>query len=65
MKQVVDKKVDLELVGVDGNAFNVVGVFRRQARKEGWEEAEIGKVTEEAMSGDYNHLLATILLHTN
>lgn len=54
------KKITLQLVGLDINAFSVMGAFRRQAQKEGWAEEEIDLVLEEAMSGDYNHLLATV-----
>lgn len=61
---VVDKKVQLQLAGQDGNAFNILGVFSRAAKKEGWTMEEIEKVTNEAMKDDYNHLLATILAHT-
>jgi hypothetical protein len=57
------KKVKLKLVGLDGNAFSVMGAFNRQARKEGWPTEEIDTVLKEAMSGDYNHLLATIAKH--
>ena len=39
----------------------VLGVFKRAARKQGWTPEEIDPVIKEAMSGDYNHLLATIL----
>ena len=56
----VTKKVELDLVGVDGNAFAIMGVFRKAARREGWEKEEINAVLDEAMSGDYNHLVATI-----
>ncbi|HAW81716.1 MAG TPA: hypothetical protein DCX27_19660 [Balneola sp.] len=60
---VVDKKVKLSLVGVDGNAFSVMGEFSRCARLQGWDKEDIDKVLEEAMSGDYNHLLAVIQSH--
>ena len=63
MKKVVNKTVNLELVGVNGNAFMIMGVFQRQARKEGWTQEEIDSVLEEAKSSDYNHLLATISNH--
>lgn len=55
------KKVNLELVGLDGNAFALLGAFRRQARIEGWDHDEISMVMDEAMSGDYNHLLRTLM----
>jgi len=60
-----DKKVKLNLVGLDGNAFSLLGAFQAQARKEGWTKEEIAEVREEAMSGDYNHLLVTIMGHTD
>lgn len=59
------KKVNLKLVGLDGNAFILMGAFRDQAEKEGWTEEEIDTVIEEAMSSDYNHLLATLIKHCN
>jgi len=57
------KKVNLRLVGLDGNAFAVMGAFRRQALKEGWSQDEVKAVLDEAMSGNYDHLLATIADH--
>lgn len=56
----MDKKVKLELIGMDGNAFNLLGAFRRQAKREGWSDKEIKEVTDEAESGDYDHLLFTL-----
>ena len=63
MGKVVDKTVTLELVGLDSSAGSVLGAFQRQARKEGWTQDEIKKVLDEAKSGDYNNLLATIMEH--
>ena len=63
MKKVIDKTVNLDLVGVNGNAFMIMGVFQRQAKREGWTQEEIDMVLTEAKSGDYNHLLATIENH--
>jgi len=55
------KRVNLSLVGLNGNAFNLMGQFRKQAQKEGWTKEEIDEVLNECMSGDYNHLIATLL----
>ena len=63
MKKVIDKTVNLDLVGVDGNVFMIMGVFRRQAEKEDWTQEEIDAVLTEAKSRDYNYLLATIENH--
>jgi hypothetical protein len=59
----MNKKINLKLVGLDGNAFSIMGAFRQQARKEGWTKQEIDSVLEEAMSQDYSHLLASIAKH--
>ena len=63
MEKLVDKTVKLNLVGIDGNAFSLMGAFSRVARQEGWTPEEIKLVTDSCMSGDYNHLLATLANH--
>jgi hypothetical protein len=60
---IVNKKVKLTLVGLDGNAFALLGAFQRKAKREGWTEEEIDAVMEEARSDDYDHLLATLMDH--
>lgn len=57
------KKVKLQLVGLDGNAFSILGAFNRAAKREGWTKQEIDAVTKDATSKDYDHLLATIAEH--
>ncbi len=59
----MEKKVRLRLAGLDGNAHSLMGAFSRQARSEGWTGREIDAVLEEAMKGDYNHLLNTLAGH--
>jgi len=61
---IVNKKVNLDLVGLDGNAFFLMGAFTKQARREGWTEEEIDVVMEACRSSDYDHLLSTLLDHT-
>lgn len=56
--------VELDLVGIDGNAFAVMGAWRRAAKKQGRASDEITKVIADAMSADYNHLLAIIAHHS-
>lgn len=58
------KKVELTLVGLDGNAFSLLGAFQRAARRQGWKAEEIKRVMDEATSSDYNHLLHTLMEHT-
>lgn len=56
-----NKKIKLELVGLDGNAFALMGAFQQQARKEKWTQDEIHSVLNECQQGDYNHLLRTLM----
>ena len=60
----MDKKISLDLEGLDGNAFCLMGAFSKQAKKEEWTEEEINEVLEECKKGDYNHLLQTLIKHT-
>lgn len=55
------KRVKLQLVGLDGNAFNLLGQFKRAAKSQGWSKDEIQEVVDECTSGDYDHLLATLM----
>lgn len=55
------KKVNLNLVGIDSNAFIIMGAFSKQAKKEGWTKEEIDEVMKEAKGGDYDHLLQTFI----
>lgn len=52
--------VTVQLVGVDGNAFNVLGKVRAELRRAGYDNDFIERFTTEATSGDYNHLLAVV-----
>jgi len=63
MTTLVDKKVKLQLVGLDSNAFALMGAFQKNARRQGWSPEEIKKVLDEARSGDYDHLVGTLDSH--
>lgn len=57
-------RVSMNLVGLDGNAFALMGAFQKNAHRQGWEREEIEKVLDECTSGDYNHLLSVLMAHT-
>jgi len=59
----MNKKVKLELIGLDGNAFALMGAFQKQARREGWTADEIKVVIDECTKGDYDHLLSTLIYY--
>lgn len=56
-------KPKLRLVGEDGNAYAILGRAHRAARRAGMPEEEWKAILAEATSGDYDHLLQTMLKH--
>ena len=51
--------ITVELVGKDGNAFNILGICRRAMKRAHLPESEIEAFTQEATSSNYDHLLIT------
>ncbi len=54
------KKLNGTLVGVNGNAFAIMGYFQKEAKKQGWTVDQIAWVLRDARDWDYEHLLKTI-----
>jgi hypothetical protein len=58
---------EVELVGQDGNAFNVMGLCRQAFRAYCRNNTDVNfgvewkKIQAEMMSGDYDHLLQTAM----
>jgi len=61
MGKITEKTVNLDLTSIDSNAYSLMGHFQKQARKEGWDQDEIAAVLKECMSGNYDHLVETLL----
>lgn len=53
-------EVHVQLSGVDGNAFLILGRVQRKMREAGVSKEEISAFVDEATSGDYDALLATV-----
>ena len=53
--------VHVELSGQDGSAYAIIGRTRRELRKAKVEDDVIERFTAEAMSGDYDHVLRTVM----
>lgn len=53
--------VHVKLVGEDGNAFTVLSRVREALRRAGLPREEVKAYLAEAISGDYNNLLATTI----
>jgi hypothetical protein len=57
----MEAKPQVKLVGQDGNAFSILGRCQRAARTAKWDKVRIDAFMEEATSGDYDHLLQTVM----
>ena len=58
-----NERPKLELVGADGNAFNVLGLAKRAAQAAGWPKEDFDAFLQKAISGNYDHLLQTVMEH--
>lgn len=59
------KKITLDITKPYGDRWEMLVAFRNQARSEGWDERDITRVTNKALSRDNDHLLQTIMQYTN
>ena len=53
----------VEIVGMDGNAYSILGRCQAAARKAGWSKEQTEAFFREATSGDYDHLLRVVIKH--
>jgi hypothetical protein len=60
---VASKKVKLTLVGLDSNAFNLMGKFQKAARAQGFSKEYVDDVLNKCMLSDYNNLLRVMMEH--
>ena len=57
--------ITVKLVGTDGNAFAILANMKQALRKHKVSGEDIESFLEEAMSGDYDHLLQTCMKWVN
>ena len=57
-------EVALDFDRVEGNAYALLGAFRKAARRRGCPQADIGRVIDDARSGDYGHLMNVLMRNT-
>jgi len=54
-------KINVKMVGEDGNAFAILGRVSKALRRAGVSKEEIEKYHDEATSGDYDNVLQTTM----
>lgn len=57
-------RAKMSLVGIDGNAFVIIGTVARELRRAGATPEQVKQFQNEAMSGDYDNVLTTALRWT-
>lgn len=53
--------VTVRLTGEDGNAMFIIARVRRALKRAGVPEAELDEFTADAMDGDYDNVLQTVM----
>jgi hypothetical protein len=61
MRDVKHPEVNVQIIGTDSNALALMGRVTRALRAAKVPTAEIDQFREEAMSGDYDNVLRTIM----
>ena len=54
-------EVKFELVGIDSNAFSILGTAQKAARRAGLSKDQIEEYLSEAMGGDYDNVISTTM----
>lgn len=57
--------IEVQLSGVDGNAFCLIGTVARALKQSGAKKEELDEFRKEAMSGDYDNVLQTCMKWVN
>jgi len=61
MSDIKYPRVEVELVGQDGNAFAIMASVSKAMRRANVPQSEIDEYLKESTSGDYDNLLATAM----
>ena len=61
MTDVKYPEITVNILGVNGNAFNILGIYTSKMRKHKLPKSEIDAFFKEATSGNYDDLLCTVM----
>lgn len=61
MTEIKYPHIKVNIIGQNGNAFCILGICQRAMEQANCSQQEIDAFNKEAKSGDYNHLLATVM----
>ena len=61
MSDVKYPDITVNIIGIDGNAFCILGICTREMRRHKLPQSEIDNFMSEATSGNYDNLLCTVM----
>lgn len=61
MTEIKYPHIKVNIIGQNGNAFCILGICKKAMERAKLPQTEIDSFMSEAMSGGYDHLLATVL----
>ena len=61
MSEIKYPNITVNIIGQNGNAFCILGICKRAMERAKLPQTEIDSFMSEAMSGDYDHLLQTVM----
>ena len=64
LSEELDNRPTVQLSGMDGNAFSILGRVSKALREYGLDD-KVKEFQDKAMSGDYNHLLQVCTEYVN
>lgn len=65
MTEILYPNVTVKLTDDDGNAFYILGKVMKALREVGLDKQEVDLFYKDATSGDYDHLLQTVMRWVN
>ena len=60
-----DTKPTVQIKGLDGNAFSVMGTVKQALKRAGADKEYFDQYTNDATMGDYNHLLSVSMAYVD
>lgn len=60
----MSNKIEFNIADQDGNPIALVCAWARAARRQGWSDEAIDAVRAEALSSNYDHVIQTIMEHS-
>lgn len=65
MTDIIYPQITVNLTSIDGNAYSILGAVTKKIKRYGIAQSLIDEFLKEAESGDYDHLIQTVMQYVN